>query len=108
MAALFVIVWLVPALWGAFAGWWRAARPALSPKDFLRDIGVALITAAIPIFMFHMVWVAAFREAVGAFSSVGWSASYWTFVTGVIWVPLMVIAYIWRAMKIRNADAGKP
>jgi len=56
MAALFLLVWLIPAAWGGFSGYWRAARPALNASDFATDIGIATMTAAAPIFMFHMVW----------------------------------------------------
>lgn len=104
MAALFLIVWLIPAAWGAFSGYWRAARPALNVPDFATDIGIALMTAAAPIFMFHMVWVGAVMEMTGGLSALGSWAWYWSWLTALIWFPCMVIAYIWRALKIRNAE----
>ena len=107
MAGLFLFVWLVPAGWGAFSGWWRAARPALNVTAFLSDIAIALMTAAAPIFMFHMVWVGAVMEMTGGLSALGSWAWYWSWLTALIWFPLMVIAYIWRALKIRNAEARK-
>lgn len=106
MAALFIFVWLLPAAWGAFSGYWRAARPALTLSEFSTDIGIATMTAAAPIFMFHMVWVGAFMEMTGGLSALGSWAWYWAWVTALMWFPLMVIAYIWRAMKIRNAERG--
>ncbi|MEM9583562.1 MAG: hypothetical protein AAGA08_10645 [Pseudomonadota bacterium] len=106
MAALFLIVWIIPAAWGAFSGYWRAARPALNLGDFSKDIGIALMTAAAPIFMFHMVWVGAFMEMTGGLSALGSWAWYWSWLTALIWFPLMVIAYIWRAMKIKRGARG--
>ncbi len=108
MAALFIIVWLIPAAWGAYSGYWRAARPALNLGEFATDIGVALMTAAAPIFMFHMVWVGAFMEMTGGLSALGSWAWYWSWLTALVWFPLMVIAYIIRAMKLRKEarDAG--
>ncbi len=102
MAALFFFVWLVPALWGGYSGWWRAKRPALNFAEFGTDIGIALMTAAAPIFMFHMVWAGAFMEMTGGLSALGSWAWYWSWLTALIWFPCMVIAYIIRAMKIKK------
>lgn len=103
MAALFLFVWIIPAAWGGWSGYWRAARPALSPSEFAADIGVALMTAAAPIFMFHMVWVGAVMEMSGGLSALGAWAWYWSWLTALVWGPLMVIAYIWRALRIKRA-----
>jgi hypothetical protein len=102
MAKLFLVVWLLPALWGAFCGWWRAARPAVSLRGFARDIGVAVVTAALPIFMFHMVWLGAFMEVTGGASKLGAWSSYWSALTALLWFPLLVIAYIIRATKLKK------
>lgn len=102
MAGLFAIVWLIPALWGAFSGHWRAARPALNLSEFGTDIGIATMTAAAPIFMFHMVWVGAVMEMTGGLSALGSWAWYWSWLTALVWFPCMVIAYIWRALKIKR------
>jgi len=102
MAPLFIIVWLIPAAWGAFSGWWRAARPAVNVSDFVTDIGIASMTAALPIFMFHMAWLGAIMELDGGVSKLGPWAWYWSWVTALLWFPLMVIAYIIRAMRLKK------
>jgi hypothetical protein len=106
MAKLFLFVWLLPAVWGAFCGWWRAARPALSLSEFAKDIGVAMVTAGLPIFMFHMVWLGAFMEVTGGASKLGAWSSYWTGLTALVWFPLLVIAYIIRATKLKKEAQG--
>ncbi|MCY4179801.1 MAG: hypothetical protein OXC60_09845 [Litoreibacter sp.] len=104
MVSLFAAVWLIPALWGAVSGYWRGGRPALNVTDFAKDIGIAALTAAVPIYMFHMVWAGAFMNVTGGYNALGSWASYWTALTALIWFPLMVIAYIIRATRIKNAD----
>jgi hypothetical protein len=102
MTTLFLIIWIVPAAWGAFSGYWRGARPALTVADFATDIGIAAMTAAAPIFMFHIAWVAAMMEMTGRFAELAAWAWYWSWLTALVWVPLMVIAYIWRAVRVKK------
>ena len=96
--------WLLPIFAAAGLGLWQAARPALTPSEFGKDIFTALLFAGALIFMFHMVWIGAAMMSGTGIDGLGYQAWGWTWLTATIWIPALVISYIIRAMRIRNAE----
>ncbi|PTX54386.1 hypothetical protein C8N43_3200 [Litoreibacter ponti] len=99
MGTVFLLIWIVPGIIGICTGLWHGRRPAGTPKAFGGDVIHMLMVAAPLVFMVHMAWVAALMMADGGIAALaGWTL-YWTALTALLWVPLMVICYIVRGLK---------
>lgn len=101
MIGLALINWLVPAVIALATGLWYGRRPASSAGEFARDVAYMLMTAAPLVFMFHMLWLGAVMMADGGISALGAWAWYWSWLTALIWGPVMVISYIIKAKRVQ-------
>ncbi len=105
MIGTILAAWLLPVLIAAALGAWQAERPAMTPSEFFKDVGTALLFAACAIFMLQMVLIGALMTGFqGGMTGLGIEAWRWTFYTGAIWVPGLVITYIVKAMRVRERN----
>ncbi|MEM9432456.1 MAG: hypothetical protein AAGA12_00935 [Pseudomonadota bacterium] len=99
MIATAAIAWVGPMIIACFVGLWMGKRPASSAAEFGTAMMFATLWCAMAVFMLHMIWLGALMMSDGGIAQLGSWAWYWTWVTGFIWVPIMVIAYILRARR---------
>ncbi len=97
------LAWLAPMLIGLAMGLWFAKRPATSPAEFGMAMVYCIIWAGAGIFAVHMLWLGAVMMNDGGVAALGSWAWYWTWITAMVWVPIMVIAYIVRAKRVLNS-----
>lgn len=105
MIGTILAAWLLPVLIGTAFGMWTAQRPANTPGEFVKDVCTAILFAGCAIFMLQMILIGALMTGFqGGISGLGAEAWRWTFFTGLFWVPGLVIAYIVKAMRIRERN----
>ena len=101
MFALAIISWTVPMVVAITVGLRRGRRPAHSPSEFSMDVAYMLMSAGPIVFIFHMLWLGSLMMQDGGVAELGRWSWYWTWLTGLAWVPLMIISYIVKAMRSR-------
>ncbi len=100
MIATLLTVWCLPILIGIWLGMWQGRRPAMTPGEFFKHIGTAILFAGCIIFMIQMILVGALMVGLeGGMVGLGSEAWRWTFYTGALWLPCLVISYIVKAMQ---------
>lgn len=95
--AVLVFSILAPVGLALWIGWSRGHDGPTTPGEFARSLGFAFAWAIAVIFLWQALWM--FSVGTAGLAIVAQDAGFWTLVSGVIWAPLMVIAYIIRARR---------
>ena len=101
-----IIAWLMPVFVAVWFGYRWARDPAETPGMFLRHIALAALTSAAVIFAGHLIWVSAMLTAIESDASLAYWTFYWTGLTALLWLPILVITYVLLALKWRREARG--
>lgn len=104
MIVTILAAFLLPIAVALALGTWQGKRPASTPGEFVKHIGTATLFAACIIFLIQMVITGALLSGTqGSMAGLGKEAWRATFMSGLFWLPTLVIAYIVRATKEKRS-----
>lgn len=96
-AFVLVFVILGPLAIGGLCGWRGGYDGPRTPGAFLKSCGFAIAWSAALVFVWHVLWLASASDA--GMAGVAVEGGFWTLVSGLLWLPVLVVLYILRAQK---------
>lgn len=71
-------------------------------KEFWREAFIFLTWASVLIFLWHCLWITSLLEA--PWQGTIMSGAVWTLGTGAIWLPVLMISYVFYALQARRCS----
>jgi len=90
----------VPIVLAVLLGLWAGRSDPQTPRDFWIAAAWAVAWQVAAVFLWHALWVTSLLPASWLDTFI--SAGSWTLGTGLIWLPLLMITIVLRAMKARR------
>lgn len=97
---LFALAFPVPLLIAVFHGYRGGRSDPQTIREFAIRAGFEVAWSTVLIFLYHALWIATIVPA--HWHDTARSALSWTLGTGAIWLPLLMITFVLRAMKARR------
>ena len=88
---------LVPLVASIAIGWRGGNDAPISAPEFAKSAGFAIVWGAAVVFLRHAIWV--FSMFGQRLATLALDAGYWTLLSGTIWLPALMIAYVIRAQR---------
>lgn len=92
-----------PILIGIVIGWREGGVLIETPVALFKAALWALAWSITLIAVFHGVWIAGLGVAAQMGVALWMSVLYWVTISGLIWIPAMMIALMVRAQRVRKA-----
>ncbi len=91
----------MPVLIAIFFGWRAGRDDPQTRREFVISAGWALAWCAAAVFLWHALWVSAMVP--GPWTATVRSCFMLTGLTALLWLPLLMISYVARALKARRS-----
>jgi hypothetical protein len=96
-------VWLMPIVVAAFVGLWAGWRSDVTaPAGLFRTLGFTALVVAAVVYAGQMLWLAALVNSAQSMDSVALWSGKLTVATAMLWLPIMVIAFLGAALWRRR------
>lgn len=92
-----LFAFLAPLIFAVLIGWRGGRDGPTTSREFLISAGWALAWGAAVIFLWHAIWL--FSLSGARWGRIAADAGYWTLLSGALWLPVLMIAYVIRAQK---------
>lgn len=97
-----ILAWAMPVMVAFWFGHRWARDPADTPGVFFRHISIATLVAATVIFAGHLLWISALATTIGGGTNIAYWTAYWTVLTALFWLPVLITTYVVLALKRRK------